>query len=49
MSGYYRPVKTNPNWYDIFTEAIEEGELPEDVLDDICELACGIKPLWCIR
>ena len=45
MGGYYRPsVKdTNPNWYGSFTEQIEQGEDPEDVIDQICELACGIK------
>lgn len=43
MKGYYRPDKTNPNWYGIFTEQIEVGEPPEEVLDNLCELACGIR------
>ena len=40
---YYRPRNVNPNWYDIFTEDIANGEAPEDVLDNIAELACGIQ------
>lgn len=43
MSEYYRPRNTNLKWYDIFTEQLEDGELPEEVLDSLCESACGIK------
>ncbi len=40
---YYRSKDTNPNWYGIFTEQIEQGIPSDDVLDQITELACGIK------
>jgi hypothetical protein len=40
---YYRNNNVNPNWYDIFIEQIEDGESYEDVLDQLAELACGIK------
>ena len=40
---YYRPQNVNPNWYGIFTEQIDDGEDPAEVLDQLCELACGIK------
>lgn len=40
---YYRSKDTNPSWYDIFTEQIEQGIPSDDVLDQIAELACGIK------
>ena len=40
---YYRNKNVNPIWYDIWVEKIKEGIPPEDVLDQITELACGIK------
>lgn len=40
---YYRPNNVNPGWYKIFTEQIEDDIPPEEILDQICELACGIK------
>lgn len=43
MSGYYRPNNVNPRWYEIFIEQLEDGELPDEILDNICESACGIK------
>lgn len=41
--GYYRPDDTNPNWYEIWTEQIDEGVPPEEVLDQLCRGACGIE------
>jgi len=41
--SYYKPTIVNPNWYSIFTDQIDNGVDPEDVLDQICKLACGIK------
>lgn len=40
---YYRANNTNPNWFGIFTEQLDDGIDPEDILDQICELACGIE------
>lgn len=43
-SGYYRPKGVNPNWYDIWTEQVDAGVPPEEILDELCRLACGIDP-----
>ena len=40
---YYRPTYVNPRWYEMFIEQLDCRILPEDILDNICELACGIK------
>jgi hypothetical protein len=42
MSGYYRDDKVNPRWFGIFTEQVDDEE-PEYILDQLAELACGIK------
>lgn len=41
--GYYNSDKTNPNWFAMWEEQIKNGADPEDVMDQIAELACGIK------
>ena len=41
--NYYRSDTTNPNWFNIWVEQIEDNIPPDDILDDIAELACGIK------
>ena len=41
--GYYRPTNINPNWYNTWTEQISEGNDAEDVLDQLCHIACGIE------
>ena len=41
--NYYRSDTTNPNWFDIWTEQINDGIPPEDILDELAELGCGIK------
>jgi hypothetical protein len=40
---HYRCNNTNPRWFDIFTEQAEEGHPIDDILDQIADLACGIK------
>lgn len=42
MKGYYRPEEVNPNWYNIWPELLEEMP-PNEVLDQLCEIAVGIK------
>ena len=41
--SYYKSNDTNPRWFKIFTEQIESGENPENIIDQLAELACGIK------
>ena len=42
IKGYYRPQNTNPNWYDIWTDYLDQ--IPADeVLDEICKIACGVE------
>ena len=41
--GYYRPTKTNPNWFDIWTEQITNGIPAAQVLDQLCRMACGVE------
>ncbi len=43
MIGYYRPTKVNPNWYDIWTEQLADDISAENILDQLCEIACGIN------
>ena len=42
--GYYRPKSTNPNWIEGWGELDESSEEDwQEVLDQLCELACGVK------
>lgn len=44
VMSYFRSTKTNPNWFGIFTEQVDMNIDPDDILDEIAKLACGINP-----
>lgn len=40
---YYRHDNINPNWMEMWAEFLENEQSPDEILDEICENACGIK------
>ena len=41
--GYYRPNNINPNWHRRWTDEVKRGRKVDELLDDLCETACGVK------
>ena len=41
--GYYRQENVNPNWYGIWTEQLKGDIPPDDILDQLCKIACGVE------
>ncbi len=43
LIGYFRPRNVNPEWYAMWVQMLKNGESYSEVLDVLCENACGIS------